>query len=975
MDMMIRRDRCLPEARPDLGPATRRVELVVQKLFASKVLATALEIRSKELKKVNHLHHAFRDLPPKGLMHFYDTVGAVIAGDVPTCAAMALVLLPCELTQRMAPPWLQCWWSSARPAACLGAHRESCCFHFRASPPRCLHRGGGLPTLKLDPRSAVLLHIEVESGDASTKLRSYGVCAEMVYRSLSVILKSKCLLSASIGKFTLLDYQSHRLHRVWLSAFSRSAEALWANNVPMCPGLFEPRGGDRCQGRVLLVDSDRPSSGAARTSEISDEGRMERLLPCGRFPSLRDYVRLAFCAANHPAEGPNFGPRWTLRGLGFRLASSSVLGSFACTARASATVVVALRDPTAAMKWATRHRHGGCNAKVDLRSASTDMQMGLDLGAAMSCSGLETFAENWSSPSLSSASTASTRFDPNDAGDERSPGVGEEEEYEDDFEPAHLSQRYPSFPALALFASKDKPEAAAFLGIPQDSLVAPGQVTRSKLEQRKPTCPKSPELAVIALQRGDSKYNPPICAESRRPLVSRAMSAAAELEHFIGYGGKHLGTVCYHPSEAETLIYVAASAIIVENVNDPHKQEFLRGHDAEVSALDVSLNGKLLASGQLGSPSRKGAVAPVVVWDFDNRSRYIDFHGLAHSVLCVKFSPDGRFLVAAGANQMLYVWDVSTGEVVYNRRTESPCFLGVWGPILETGIVFVARAMSGTENLELRPIMSPTLAQQEQDMSPSTTPVLEGETSGPGYGTVTMLPGLQQPDSGSQLVNGTELNPGQDGPSMSAPVSANMDDISTSTSKQAVVMEPAASTAVEVPRFPLSSISTDPPVVTTTAQRVEVGGFTFSPPEDLPDYGPRRGDNDAYLGESAAENSGPEYPTEAQYQRNLGCVKVIQLSCLIASGYPEKLLKQSNQPLPLNFALPKDLMLFLLPKVLVEVEVVIYLGFLAGVMRGLLKLGALDQVERLLELRGLVVEEHLGPDRRPAAPLMIRWVL
>eukprot|EP00913_Durusdinium_trenchii_P022995 g21591.t1 len=146
---------------------------------------------------------------------------------------------------------------------------------------------------------------------------------------------------------------------------------------------------------------------------------------------------------------------------------------------------------------------------------------------------------------------------------------------------------------------------------------------------------------------------------------------------------------------------------------DPHKQEFLRGHDADVSAIDLSLNGKLLASGQLGSPFRKGAVAPVVVWDFDNRSRYIDFNGLAHSVLCVRFSPDGRFLVATGANQMIFVWDVSTGEVVYNRRrsthtaptdptptevmkgpttlapspvpvlTESPCFLGVWGPILD----------------------------------------------------------------------------------------------------------------------------------------------------------------------------------------------------------------------------------------------------------------------------------------------------
>ncbi|OLP95312.1 hypothetical protein AK812_SmicGene22588 [Symbiodinium microadriaticum] len=46
MDMMIRRDRM-----KSVSEATRRVELVVQKLFASKVLATALEIRSKELKK------------------------------------------------------------------------------------------------------------------------------------------------------------------------------------------------------------------------------------------------------------------------------------------------------------------------------------------------------------------------------------------------------------------------------------------------------------------------------------------------------------------------------------------------------------------------------------------------------------------------------------------------------------------------------------------------------------------------------------------------------------------------------------------------------------------------------------------------------------------------------------------------------------------------------------------------------------
>jgi len=125
--------------------------------------------------------------------------------------------------------------------------------------------------------------------------------------------------------------------------------------------------------------------------------------------------------------------------------------------------------------------------------------------------------------------------------------------------------------------------------------------------------------------------------------------------------------------------------IIVEDVNDPHKQEFLRGHDAEITALDVAQNGKLVASGQIGSPSKKGAVAPVVIWDFDNRQRYIEFAGLAHSVLCVRFSPDGRFVMATGANQMIFIWDVSTGEAVYSRRTESPCFLGAWGPIQDTG--------------------------------------------------------------------------------------------------------------------------------------------------------------------------------------------------------------------------------------------------------------------------------------------------
>ena len=63
--------------------------------------------------------------------------------------------------------------------------------------------------------------------------------------------------------------------------------------------------------------------------------------------------------------------------------------------------------------------------------------------------------------------------------------------------------------------------------------------------------------------------------------------------------------------------------------------------------------------------------------------KHRDLDGLSGSVLHLAFSPDGRFLSAAGANCHLYIWDVTTGEVVYSRKTEGVCHLVVWGDMLE----------------------------------------------------------------------------------------------------------------------------------------------------------------------------------------------------------------------------------------------------------------------------------------------------
>lgn len=60
---------------------------------------------------------------------------------------------------------------------------------------------------------------------------------------------------------------------------------------------------------------------------------------------------------------------------------------------------------------------------------------------------------------------------------------------------------------------------------------------------------------------------------------------------------------------------------MIQDVGDPHDQQFLRGHDAEVCAIAASSGGELLASGQVAStehpvrhrgPRRPGAAGPAV---------------------------------------------------------------------------------------------------------------------------------------------------------------------------------------------------------------------------------------------------------------------------------------------------------------------------------------------------------------------------
>jgi len=73
------------------------------------------------------------------------------------------------------------------------------------------------------------------------------------------------------------------------------------------------------------------------------------------------------------------------------------------------------------------------------------------------------------------------------------------------------------------------------------------------------------------------------------------------MEHSIGFNGRYLNTLHYHPTETDTLIYSNGGLLVIEKRDDKHKQEFLRGHDMEISCIAVSNNGKMMATGQFGT--------------------------------------------------------------------------------------------------------------------------------------------------------------------------------------------------------------------------------------------------------------------------------------------------------------------------------------------------------------------------------------
>ena len=154
-----------------------------------------------------------------------------------------------------------------------------------------------------------------------------------------------------------------------------------------------------------------------------------------------------------------------------------------------------------------------------------------------------------------------------------------------------------------------------------------------------------------------------------------------ELAHSIGYSGKYQKTLLYHPTLADTLIYNSGGLVVIENLHEKHQQDFLRGHDMEITAMTISFSGKLLATGQRGSIFQKTPEAPIILWDFEAKKPLAVLKGITVGAKKLAFSPDEKFLACIGENNTFIVWDTNDGSAIHTHVFEHPLLIMAWGDI------------------------------------------------------------------------------------------------------------------------------------------------------------------------------------------------------------------------------------------------------------------------------------------------------
>eukprot|EP01060_Flectonema_neradi_P041009 TRINITY_DN9560_c1_g1_i1.p1 TRINITY_DN9560_c1_g1~~TRINITY_DN9560_c1_g1_i1.p1 ORF type:complete len:687 (+),score=88.60 TRINITY_DN9560_c1_g1_i1:40-2100(+) len=162
-----------------------------------------------------------------------------------------------------------------------------------------------------------------------------------------------------------------------------------------------------------------------------------------------------------------------------------------------------------------------------------------------------------------------------------------------------------------------------------------------------------------------------------------------QLEHAIGFSGRHLGTAKLHPRSGTVVaVHAVGKLVVVVEAKDPHAQQILKGHDAEVTSIDISSSGELLASGQSASTKAKEGDGYIIIWDYQTRSIRQRLPGHQKGVFAISFSEDCKWLASTGVDGKTLIWEVETGRLSGGLRDglDNEVARAIkWGTIREPG--------------------------------------------------------------------------------------------------------------------------------------------------------------------------------------------------------------------------------------------------------------------------------------------------
>ncbi|KAI9335913.1 WD40-repeat-containing domain protein, partial [Obelidium mucronatum] len=162
---------------------------------------------------------------------------------------------------------------------------------------------------------------------------------------------------------------------------------------------------------------------------------------------------------------------------------------------------------------------------------------------------------------------------------------------------------------------------------------------------------------------------------------------------------------------------------------DSHATRILAkaGNSKKVVSLAASDDGVLVAAGEAGHQPR------ITIWNTETQTVSAELVGHKFGVLCLAFSPNGKFLVSVGYQHdgQIYVWNIASGlKVACNRisaKITSVCFD-------DSGLFFITSgfrhfkywAFDSTVSVTAPAPLSLKASQQQQHQNQQQIPLVEG---------------------------------------------------------------------------------------------------------------------------------------------------------------------------------------------------------------------------------------------------------